>query len=254
MCIRDRTISLNAILNSGDEVIVFAPFFPEYAVFVEKAGGILKVVNGLDESFQIDFDRLEVAITKKTKAILINFPNNPTGKIITEDELKKLSTILSTKEKEYQHNIYLISDEPYRESVSYTHPMKEYTEKIRKNFLFLSYAPIVFVSALKNQRIQTLFEQIKIVSQNYTRRLATNVLNDILLDASLMNQAPIFNGDRIKIYYGSQVEIAPPTFVLFVNDPNYMHFSYQRYLENRFREAFMLEGTPIKIILRKREN
>lgn len=132
--------------------------------------------------------------------------------------------------------------------------MKEYTEKIRKNFLFLSYAPIVFVSALKNQRIQTLFEQIKIVSQNYTRRLATNVLNDILLDASLMNQAPIFNGDRIKIYYGSQVEIAPPTFVLFVNDPNYMHFSYQRYLENRFREAFMLEGTPIKIILRKREN
>ena len=132
--------------------------------------------------------------------------------------------------------------------------MKEYTEKIRKNFLFLNYAPIVFVSALKNQRIQTLFEQIKIVSQNYTRRLATNVLNDILLDASLMNQAPIFNGDRIKIYYGSQVEIAPPTFVLFVNDPNYMHFSYQRYLENRFREAFMLEGTPIKIILRKREN
>ena len=132
--------------------------------------------------------------------------------------------------------------------------MKEYTEKIRKNFLFLSYAPIVFVSALKNQRIQTLFEQIKIVSQNYTRRLATNILNDILLDASLMNQAPIFNGDRIKIYYGSQVEIAPPTFVLFVNDPNYMHFSYQRYLENRFREAFMLEGTPIKIILRKREN
>ena len=121
-------------------------------------------------------------------------------------------------------------------------------------FLFLNYAPIVFVSALKNQRIQTLFEQIKIVSQNYTRRLATNVLNDILLDASLMNQAPIFNGDRIKIYYGSQVEIAPPTFVLFVNDPNYMHFSYQRYLENRFREAFMLEGTPIKIILRKREN
>lgn len=111
------TISLNAILNSGDEVIVFAPFFPEYAVFVEKAGGILKVVNGLDESFQIDFDRLEVAITKKTKAILINFPNNPTGKIITEDELKKLSTILSTKEKEYQHNIYLISDEPYRELV-----------------------------------------------------------------------------------------------------------------------------------------
>lgn len=132
--------------------------------------------------------------------------------------------------------------------------MKEFTEKIRKNFLFISYAPIVFVSALKNQRIQTLFEQIKIVYENYNRRIATNVLNDIILDASIMNQAPIFNGDRIRVYYGSQVDIKPPTFVLFVNDPNYMHFSYQRYLENRFRSAFMLEGTPIKLILRKREN
>lgn len=132
--------------------------------------------------------------------------------------------------------------------------MKEFTEKIRKNFLFISYAPIVFVSALKNQRIQTLFEQIKIVYENYTRRIATNVLNEIILDASIMNQAPIFNGDRIRVYYGSQVDIKPPTFVLFVNDPNYMHFSYQRYLENRFRSAFMLEGTPIKLVLRKREN
>lgn len=132
--------------------------------------------------------------------------------------------------------------------------MKEFTEKIRKNFLFISYAPIVFVSALKNQRIQTLFEQIKIVYENYNRRIATNVLNDIILDASIMNQAPIFNGDRIRLYYGSQVDIKPPTFVLFVNDPNYMHFSYQRYLENRFRSAFMLEGTPIKLVLRKREN
>ena len=132
--------------------------------------------------------------------------------------------------------------------------MKEFTEKIRKNFLFISYAPIVFVSALKNQRIQTLFEQIKIVYENYTRRIATNVLNDIILDASIMNQAPIFNGDRIRVYYGSQVDIKPPTFVLFVNDPNYMHFSYQRYLENRFISAFMLEGTPIKLVLRKREN
>lgn len=132
--------------------------------------------------------------------------------------------------------------------------MKEFTEKIRKNFLFISYAPIVFVSALKNQRIQPLFEQIKIVYENYNRRIATNVLNDIILDASIMNQAPIFNGDRIRVYYGSQVDTKPPTFVLFVNDPNYMHFSYQRYLENRFRSAFMLEGTPIKLVLRKREN
>ncbi len=132
--------------------------------------------------------------------------------------------------------------------------MKEYTKKIRNQFLFLSYAPIVFVSALYNKRIQTLFEQIKMVYENYTRRVSTSVLNDIILDASVMSQAPIFNGDRIKIYYGSQVATNPPSFVLFVNDPNYMHFSYQRYIENKMREAFMLEGTPIKIILRKREN
>ena len=131
--------------------------------------------------------------------------------------------------------------------------MKEYIEKIRSHFLFLSYAPIVFVSALKNQRIHTLFEQITKVYENYTRRLSTSVLNDILLDASIMNQAPIFNGDRIKLYYGSQVEITPPTFVIFVNDPSYMHFSYQRYLENRLREAFELSGTPIKLILRKKD-
>ena len=131
--------------------------------------------------------------------------------------------------------------------------MKEYMEKIRSHFVFLSYAPIVFVSALKNQRIHTLFEQIVKVHENYTRRVSTSVLNDILLDASIMNQAPIFNGDRIKLYYGSQVEVCPPTFVIFVNDPSHMHFSYQRYLENRLREAFELSGTPLKLILRKKD-
>lgn len=131
--------------------------------------------------------------------------------------------------------------------------MKEYMEKIRSHFVFLSYAPIVFVSALKNQRIHTLFEQITKVYENYTRRVSTSVLNDILLDASIMNQAPIFNGDRLKLYYGSQVEVCPPTFVIFVNDPSHMHFSYQRYLENRLREAFELSGTPLKLILRKKD-
>ena len=131
--------------------------------------------------------------------------------------------------------------------------MKEYMEKIRSHFVFLSYAPIVFVSALKNQRIHTLFEQIVKVYENYTRRVSTSVLNDILLDASIMNQAPIFNGDRLKLYYGSQVEVCPPTFVIFVNDPSHMHFSYQRYLENRLREAFELSGSPLKLILRKKD-
>ena len=132
--------------------------------------------------------------------------------------------------------------------------MNEYMKKIRAHFLFLSYAPIVFVSALKNERIHTLFDQIKIVYENYNRRLITNVVNDVILDANLLNQAPEIKGVRLKIYYATQVSVAPPTFVFFVNEPNAMHFSYQRYLENKLREAFMLDGSPIKIILRKKEN
>lgn len=131
--------------------------------------------------------------------------------------------------------------------------MKEYTDKIRAQFLFLSYAPVVFVSALKNERVHLLFEQIKQVYENYSRRVATNVLNDIILDATLANQAPIFNGDRLRVLYATQATSCPPTFVLFVNEPNCMHFSYQRYLENKIREAFILDGTPIQFILRKRE-
>lgn len=131
--------------------------------------------------------------------------------------------------------------------------MNEYVERIRKHFVFLSYAPIAFVSALKNERIHTLFDLIKQVYENYHRRVQTNILNDIILDATIANQAPIFNGDRLRIGYATQASTTPPAFVLFVNDPNYMHFSYQRYLENKLREAFILEGTPIQFILRKRE-
>lgn len=131
--------------------------------------------------------------------------------------------------------------------------MNEWIKKIKAQFVFLDYAPIVFVSALLNQRVQTVFDQIKVVYENYKRRIPTNVLNDVLLDATLIQQAPFFNGDRLKIYYASQVEKNPPTFVLFVNDPKYLHFSYQRYLENQLRAAFEFEGTPIKFILRKKE-
>ncbi len=131
--------------------------------------------------------------------------------------------------------------------------MKEYEEKIRSQFVFLNYAPIAFVSALKNERVHLLFDQIKQVYENYGRRVSTNILNDIILDATIANQAPIFNGDRLRIMYATQASSFPPSFVLFVNDPNYLHFSYKRYLENKIREAFILDGTPIQFILRKRE-
>lgn len=111
------TITFKALLNPGDEVIVFAPFFPEYRVFVENAGGKLVVAAPDDANFYPDFEELERLITDKTKIIVINSPNNPTGVVYPEDVIKKISLILENKQEEYQHDIYLVSDEPYRELV-----------------------------------------------------------------------------------------------------------------------------------------
>jgi len=111
------TISLNALVNNGDEVIVLAPFFPEYRVFAEQAGATLKVVACKTEDLQIDFEALEKAITNKTKAIIINSPNNPSGVIIPECDIVKLSELLNSKQNEFGTEIYLLADEPYRELV-----------------------------------------------------------------------------------------------------------------------------------------
>lgn len=110
------TISLNAILNNNDEVIVLAPYFPEYKVFIEKAGGVVKVVP-CDKNFKPDFKLLKKEINSNTKAVIINYPNNPTGVVLNEDEMIAFTNLLKNKEKEYHKNIYLISDEPYRELV-----------------------------------------------------------------------------------------------------------------------------------------
>lgn len=109
------TITLNAIINEGDEVIVLAPFFPEYRVFIEKAGATVKVVRCCEEDFQIDFDALCASINSSTKAIIVNSPNNPTGVVLSEENIKKLSELLDKKQKEFESEIYLIADEPYRE-------------------------------------------------------------------------------------------------------------------------------------------
>lgn len=130
--------------------------------------------------------------------------------------------------------------------------MDEFKKKIRTEFKFLEYAPIVFVSALTKSRIPEIFTTIDFVEQAYNLRIPTNTINGIIQDAQIMNETPMFNGGRLKIFYANQVATKPPTFVLFVNNPNYMHFSYKRYLENRIRESFNFDGTPIKIILRER--
>ena len=130
--------------------------------------------------------------------------------------------------------------------------MSNITKEIRKQFVYLDYAPIAFVSAKDAKRIDTILPLINLVYENLNKRIKTNVLNEVVLDAQMANPAKPHNGKRMKIYYASQVSSAPCTIVLFVNDPELMHFSYQRYIENKIREAFGFEGVPINIIARKK--
>ena len=132
--------------------------------------------------------------------------------------------------------------------------MSNITKEIRKQFVYLDYAPIAFVSAKEGKRIETILPLIDEVYENLNKRIKTNVLNEVILDAQMANPAKPHNGKRFKIYYASQVSSAPCTIVLFCNDPELMHFSYERYIENRLREAFGFEGVPINIIARKRSD
>ncbi len=131
--------------------------------------------------------------------------------------------------------------------------MVEWTKDIRQEFQFLSYIPIVFLSALTKARLNTLFPVIMTCYQNYQRRVQTSQFNEVLSEAMEINPPKEHNQNKVKVYYATQVATKCPTFVLFVNDTNAMHFSYYRYLENRVRERFDFEGTPIKMILRKRD-
>ncbi len=125
-----------------------------------------------------------------------------------------------------------------------------YTETLRKELVFLQYAPVVFVSAVTKQRIHRLPEVISYVAEQNAMRISTSILNQVIEDAVAINPPPTEKGKRLKIMYVTQVKIKPPTFVIFVNEPEIMHFSYQRYLENKLREAFGFEGTPIQMIIR----
>lgn len=131
--------------------------------------------------------------------------------------------------------------------------MSDFENLIRQEFQYLSYAPIVFVSAKTKQRLDKLPELIKRVNDNHEQRISSAILNDVVMDAIAHNPTPTDNGKRLRIYYATQVAIKPPTFVIFVNDPELMHFSYERFLENQIREAFDFEGTPIHIIERRRK-
>ena len=131
--------------------------------------------------------------------------------------------------------------------------VKEYTEKIRRTLSFLSYAEIMFISAKTGQRLVKLYDMIDAVSDNQNMRIGTGVLNEIITEATVMQQPPSDKGKMLRIFYATQAGVKPPTFVLFVNSKELFHFSYQRYIENQLRETFGFRGTPIKLVIRERK-
>ena len=128
-----------------------------------------------------------------------------------------------------------------------------HTEKIRDILSFMPYAEIIFISAKSGQRLNKIFETIDVVIENNSMRVATGVLNEIVTEAVAMQQPPSDKGKRLRIYYTTQVSVKPPTFVVFINDRQLMHFSYTRYIENKIREAFGFKGTPLRFIIRERK-
>lgn len=130
--------------------------------------------------------------------------------------------------------------------------MSDFTNKIKNNFKFLDFAPILYVSALTKQRVKEIMPLIKKIYDSYTFNIKTSVLNEIIQEAQMMNETPDFNGGRCRIYYAQQVSSKPMTIALFCNEPSWMHFSYLRYLENKIRDSFELVGSPINLVCRRR--
>ena len=133
-----------------------------------------------------------------------------------------------------------------------TNTSREYEARIRQILAYMPYAEILFVSAVSGQRLPKLFDAIDLVIENQNRRITTGLLNQILAEAVALNSPPMDKGKRLKLYYMTQVAVAPPTFIIFVNDKKLMHFSYQRYIENKIRESFDFRGTSLRFIIRER--
>ncbi|WP_166239325.1 ribosome biogenesis GTPase Der [Paenibacillus turpanensis] len=132
--------------------------------------------------------------------------------------------------------------------------LHHFEQKIREHFLFMTYAPVLFVSAMTKQRLHKLLPLINYVAEQHSMRIQTHVLNDVIADAVSINLPPSDKGRRLRINYATQVSVKPPSIVLFVNDPELMHFSYERYLENKIRAAFDFEGTPVRLFTRKKSD
>ena len=132
--------------------------------------------------------------------------------------------------------------------------IKEFTKEIKEEFKFISYAPIVFLSALTKKRLHTLMPEVKKVRENQNKEIKTSVLNNVIAEAYSLNPAPTYKGKRLKIYFVSQTGVKPPKFTFNVNNKGLVHFSYERYLENKIRENFDFTGTPIEITFKNKND
>ena len=133
-----------------------------------------------------------------------------------------------------------------------THTLEQYRKSVYEKLAYMTYAPVLFISAQTGQRVGDLFEKINYVFEQNSLRVSTSALNNVLNEAIAMVQPPSDKGKRLKVYYMTQASIRPPTFVVFVNNKDLMHFSYQRYIENQIRKNFGMEGTPIRFVIRER--
>lgn len=131
--------------------------------------------------------------------------------------------------------------------------LHHFEKSLKEQFLFMTYAPVLFVSALTGQRLHKLYAVIGEVAEFHSLRIQTHILNDVVLDAIAMNPPPTRKGKKLKMNYATQVSVKPPKFVFFVNDPSMVHFSYERFLENKLRDAFRFVGTPLKLFMRKKD-
>ena len=191
-------------------------------------------------------DAIDTALTHDEKEYVFIDTAGLRRKNKIKEELERYSIIRTVAAVERADVVMLVIDAV--EGIA-----EQDADKIRQTLSFIPYAEIMFISAKTGQRMNKIFEQLEMVIQNHALRIATGVLNEILSEAVAMQQPPSDKGRRLKIFYMTQVSVKPPTFVIFVNSKKLMHFSYTRYLENRIRDAFGFGGTPLRFLIRERQ-
>ena len=239
----NRLIVSDVAGTTRDAVDTVAKYHGEEYVFIDTAG--LRRKSKIKEDIErYSIIRTLSAIDRADIAVIVL--DATTG--ITEQDTK----VAGMAHEKGKGAIFVVNKwDAYEDKTERS--VKEFTEQIRNKFSFMSYADVLFVSALTGQRLIKLYDEIEKVSQNQNLRVPTGVLNEILTEAKAMQQPPSDKGKRLKLYYMTQTAVKPPAFVIFVNEKELFHFSYQRYLENKLRDAFGFAGTPIHFITRERK-